>query len=88
MDINVSTISQTSVPIQGNVSGVYFLFHNDEIVYIGQGWNCFLRVAEHTRKDSSKVFTHWSFVEIQSETERKVIERELIKKHRPKFNRG
>lgn len=87
MHINISRISQTSVPIHGNVSGVYFLFHNDEVVYIGQGWNCFLRVAEHTRKDSCKIFTHWSYVEVESETERKALERELIKKHRPKFNR-
>lgn len=87
MNINILSNSQTSVPIQGNVSGVYFLFHNDEVVYIGQGWNCFLRVAEHTRKDSCKTFTHWSFIEIKSETDRKALERELIKKHRPKFNR-
>ena len=87
MKIDISSLSSSSSPLMGNVSGVYVLFHNDDVVYVGQGWNCFLRVAEHTRKDSDKIFTHWNFVEISSELERKLFERELINEYRPKYNR-
>ena len=71
----------------GHVSGVYFLFDDDELVYIGQGWNCFLRVAEHTRKESDKRFTHWTFWPVESETERKTLERDLRKQHSPRHNK-
>ena len=87
MNIDISSLLKSSSPLSGNVSGVYFLFYNDEVVYIGQGWNCFLRVAEHTRKDSDKVFTHWSFIEVPFENERKLLEQEMIKKHCPKYNK-
>lgn len=75
------------IPLAGSCSGVYFLYHGDELVYIGQGWNCLLRVAEHTRKDSDKVFTHWSFFPVENESERKDLERQLRAQHKPKFNR-
>ncbi len=75
------------IPLQGPCSGLYFLYDSDELVYIGQGWNCLLRVAEHTRKDSDKIFTHWSFLPIEDPVERKQLEFELRRKHKPKFNR-
>ena len=87
MTIDPHALRTNSIPRAGNVSGVYFLFDGDELVYVGQGWNCLLRVAEHTRKDSDKVFTHWNFVEIQSESERKDMERALRKSHSSKYNR-
>lgn len=87
MNIDLHSLRTNAVQRLGNVSGVYFLFNGDELVYIGQGWNCLLRVAEHTRKDSDKMFTHWNFIEIQSDTERKDVERELRRIHSPKHNR-
>jgi excinuclease UvrABC nuclease subunit len=75
------------IPLDGSCSGVYFLYQDGELVYIGQGWNCLLRVAEHTRKDSDKVFTHWSFFPVQDEAQRKQLERDLRAEHKPKFNR-
>jgi excinuclease UvrABC nuclease subunit len=87
MNLDPKAHLPTALPVAGNCSGVYFLFNNTELVYIGQGWNCFLRVAEHTRKESDKIFTHWSYQAIESETERKDIERELRRKYRPKYNR-
>jgi excinuclease UvrABC nuclease subunit len=73
--------------ISGVVSGVYFLFDNNHLVYIGQGWNCFLRVAEHTRKESDKKFTHWNFIPISDEKERKEVERDLRRTLNPKYNK-
>lgn len=75
-------------PLTGNCSGVYFLFDEQELVYVGEGWNCFLRVAEHTKKDSDKVFVEWSFIEIGTEKERKRLEREVISRFKPKYNKG
>jgi len=73
--------------LSGAVSGVYFLYAGDELVYVGQGWNCLLRVAEHTRKESEKLFTHWSFVEVQDPVERKALEKRLRAELKPRYNR-
>jgi len=76
-----------SLPLTGNRSGLYFLFNHKELVYIGRGWNCLLRVAEHTRKDSGKEFTSWNFLEFEDEDERNTMEKELIESFKPKYNR-
>ncbi len=83
MHNKIEELKSSSQPLTGNCSGVYFLFDNKELVYIGEGWNCFLRVAEHTRKDSDKFFTKWNFIEIENEKERKQVERELRSKFGP-----
>ena len=75
------------IQLQGACAGIYFLYHDHELVYIGRGWNCLLRVAEHTRKDSVKIFTHWSFMPIENPYDIKVTERLLINKYAPKFNK-
>lgn len=70
---DIAELRGTSMPLKGNCSGVYFLFYGEDLVYVGQGWNCLLRVAEHTRKDSDTVFTSWSFTPIDNEQERKQV---------------
>ncbi len=72
--------------LTGNVPGIYTLWKNDEIVYIGRRWNCLLRVAEHTRKDSNKEFTHWSFEEVPLEQQH-AREAHLIRNHQPRYNK-
>jgi len=74
------------IELQGNVPGVYYLFDHGELVYIGMGWNCLLRVAEHTRKDSEKRFTSWKYTEILDKKKRTETERRLIRHYRPKYN--
>ena len=85
--IEINTLNANSNRLEGNCSGVYFLFDDKELVYIGKGWNCLLRVAEHTRKDSDKIFTSWNYVHIKDEKEYAVLERELIKTYKPKYNK-
>ncbi len=75
------------IPLQGSCAGVYFLYSNSELVYVGTGWNCILRVAEHTRKESDKDFTHWSFLPVPDEHQRKALEKELRATLKPRFNR-
>ena len=87
MKEELSELVSRSIALTGNCSGVYFLFDRDELVYVGQGWNCFLRVAEHTRKDSGKTFTSWNFTQIDDEGEQKNREREIRRIHKPKYNK-
>ncbi|GFE60801.1 hypothetical protein AOG2_13890 [Geobacter sp. AOG2] len=84
---DIGDLHRTSMPLLGNCSGVYFLFHDEDLVYVGQGWNCLLRVAEHTRKDSDKVFTRWSFIPVDDEQERKELELKLRMSLKPKYNK-
>ena len=83
----IDELHKTSKTLDGHYSGIYFLFDEKEIVYIGKGWNCFLRVAEHTRKDSDKKFTSWNYVRIDDVNEYNRIEKELIKKYNPRYNK-
>jgi hypothetical protein len=74
---DIEELVNSGIPLKGSCFGVYFLFNNRELVYIGQGWNCFLRVAEATRTD--RIFTSWQFETIADE-------QELIGKFSPKYN--
>ena len=84
MKPDIEELVNSSIPLKGNCSGVYFLFDNKELVYVGQSWNCFLRVAEATRTD--RTFTSWQFEAIENAQERKSREQELIAEFRPKYN--
>ncbi|MBT8141915.1 MAG: GIY-YIG nuclease family protein [Gammaproteobacteria bacterium] len=87
MNIDIEELRKSSSKLEGNLSGLYFLFDQDELVYIGKGWNCLLRVAEHTRKDSDKEFTSWEYIHIESKKEYSALEKKLIKMHTPKYNK-
>ncbi len=84
---DILELSRSSTTISGVCSGVYFLFNQKKLVYIGESWNCFLRVAEHTRKESDKKFTHWNFIPIEDEKERREVERSLRDIFKPEHNR-
>lgn len=85
---NIDELQQSSIPLKGACSGVYFLFHEEKLVYVGEGWNCLLRVAEHTRKDSNKLFNRWNYVPVDDATERKQLEKQLRDSFNPKYNKG
>jgi len=84
---DIKSLRSSSKLLEGNCSGVYFLFYGDDLVYIGKGWNCLLRVAEHTRKESDKVFTSWNYIPIENKDEYNALEKELIKIYQPKYNK-
>jgi excinuclease UvrABC nuclease subunit len=83
----IETLLASSNKLKGNCSGIYYLFDGAELVYIGKGWNCLFRLAEHTRKDSDKVFTPWNYIPIESDGMRNELERELIQTYKPKYNK-
>ncbi len=64
-------------------SGVYFLWDKSEIVYIGQSKDIDSRVNKHKE---SKEFTSYSFIIINDEKDRRVIERGLINAYLPYYN--
>lgn len=66
------------------ISGVYFLFRGDEIVYIGQSYDVYSRVIDH-KSDPSKHFDKWAYIEVD-ETERLEIERRYIEMFQPQYN--
>lgn len=87
MKPNLDELKGDSIRVSGACSGVYFLFNETELVYVGEGWNCFLRVAERTRKESDKIFTRWNFIPIEDEKDRKALERTLRYLFKPKYNK-
>ena len=66
------------------ITGVYFLYSEDEIVYVGQSLDIHFRIGEH-RKANSKIFTHYSYFQCKFEV-LNIEERKYIKKHNPKYN--
>lgn len=63
--------------------GVYFLYKNNQLVYIGQSTDILLRVRNHFKE---KDFDSYSYFECELEKLNEV-ERFLIEKYTPKLNR-
>jgi predicted GIY-YIG superfamily endonuclease len=65
--------------------GVYLLLNDeDEVVYVGRSKRIDLRINAHRK--SGKDFTHYSVIDCEGFDQR-VIEREQIHKHSPKYNK-
>jgi len=68
------------------ISGIYFLKHNKETVYIGESSCILARIGQHSK--STKVFDDYSWFEVNDgDLARKRIESSLINKHKPKYNK-
>lgn len=64
--------------------GIYFLFKNHELIYIGQSEDIFKRVPIHL---GSKDFNNWNYIEYENENLNN-IEAEFILKFQPKQNKA
>lgn len=80
MDIDLKALKKHDA----RVSAIYFLFHEDKLVYIGQTKNLMMRVGHHIYRQKI-IFDQYAFVEV-AEKDLNRIERELIEKHRPPCN--
>ncbi|MEH6949729.1 GIY-YIG nuclease family protein [Bacillus sp. JJ634] len=75
-------------------NGVYVVYENDEMIYVGESSNVKKRVRRLNRshglykKVGPKLFTDsaYTIVFVQLPLGRKEIEEELIRKHSPKYN--
>jgi len=86
MDFDMDELKQNRNLLTGVCSGVYLLFNNDELVYVGESWNCFLGVAENKTKKNNKEFTSWTFIPIDDETKRRDLKKQLIQEYTPTYN--
>jgi hypothetical protein len=86
--LDISELMRTAISLHGVSAGVYFLFDANELVYIGESWNCVLRVGEHTKKKGRKVFGSWNFIPVEEESDRKSFEDLLVQRYQPKYNKA
>ena len=84
---DLEVLGQGAIPLAGSSPGVFLLFRDEALVYVGQSWNCFLAVAEQTRKESSKSFDKWAFVVEPDEQTRRASIKALILQHCPEYNK-
>lgn len=68
-----------------SVSGVYFLFDGDDLVYIGRAANIAKRVGEHSSNRYGKKFDSYTFIPCEYQ-EAQSLEIHLIREHNPKYN--
>ena len=71
--------------------GVYFLYDNGQLVYIGQTNDIFRRISEHSRGmvkkgQPIKQFDDWAYIECDDEQRRLALEALLIHLTHPKYN--
>lgn len=66
------------------VSGVYFLFEGEEVVYVGESNDVFLRVRTHF-SDPRMKFDKWAYLKIPAD-ERREVELEYIRMFQPHLN--
>lgn len=79
-------ISLTAIPVRRRQSGVYFLLHDNEIVYVGQTTDWGARLAAHMR-DQAKIFNRCAFQECD-DVLLDELEATYIERLQPKFNRA
>ena len=83
--IEYSEADLICVDISMTVSGVYFLFLEKELVYIGLGMNVFSRIFSHI--SNGVKFDKASFLPVDNYDKAELIEAKLIWKLRPKYNK-
>lgn len=66
-------------------SGLYFLYKERNLVYIGKSKNIFYRIGTHI-KEGVKDFDNWRYLEINDEEEMTEKETFLINIFQPKYN--
>ena len=79
-DFKVNSINQ----IVDNVSGVYRLYKNDRIVYVGKSINIKSRVKDHKR---DKDFDSFDFSIMNNESNKNLYEIYYIDKYKPIYNK-
>lgn len=68
--------------LRNNIGGVYFLFDEDDVVYVGQSKNVHGRVRNH----HDKHFDSYSFIQEERITKRLELEAYYIDKFDPEYN--
>jgi hypothetical protein len=83
--LSLEAIAQKAIPIEADFCGVYFLFLDRDIIYIGQSARVRNRVDDHYARGCI-AFDRWTFIECPREDLR-LAERAYIDKYMPRENR-
>lgn len=81
MNVPLTDLYETAKPVI-NACGIYFLFKNGGLVYVGQSINIISRIGQHL---DSKDFDSFSFINVPRQHLNEV-ELHYIRKHRPPLN--
>jgi excinuclease UvrABC nuclease subunit len=79
--------------IPNKCGGVYFLYIDDELVYVGRSVNLKMRLAEHlVRNSNSKVYindvTRIDCIKVDDIIDQQIYELHAIKTLKPKYNKS
>lgn len=69
---------------EARINGIYWLYKNDEIVYVGKSKNIIKRISEHFDKID---FNYFNYVKICETKSLNNIEAYFIYKLKPKYNK-
>ena len=82
--IDLEKLSFNQISIK---KGIYFLYKNSQLVYIGKTKNLYQRLNDHLKNDN-KIFDTYKFIEItNNETNIVEIETFFIQKFQPLYNK-
>ncbi len=73
------------IPKANDFAAVYFLIHNDRIIYVGNSWRFKARLRVH-KSNKRMFFDSYYFIKISDHGQRVKIEKEYIKTFKPLFN--
>ncbi len=82
--MNFSNLKLNKIDLLPKTAGVYVFRKDKEILYIGKAANIRERVKQH--KDLLSLAKQIGFIKTDSEIEALILEANLIKKYRPKYN--
>lgn len=74
-----------SQPLNSSLVGIYFLFQDQELVYVGQSFSIYSRIGTHCA-DREKVFNRVAII-LCDVSELDALETQYIFKFKPKFNK-
>ena len=70
-----------------NKTGVYFLWHEEKLLYIGKSINLSERIVTSLRERNKQIkVTHFSYFETPTQADAHILEPYLIIKHKPILN--
>jgi hypothetical protein len=76
------------IPIHASFSGIYFLCHGDDVVYVGQSTCIFQRIGQHVAEEKKQFDHHRVFVLPCPVASLDLVEQHFIETIRPKYNGG
>lgn len=81
IEVNLMPLSDSNT--RGSVSGLYFLFNNEKLVYIGKSSHIYRRVRTHIRQ-KQKQFNTFAVHKVSHNVFE--LESKLIEIYKPKYN--